>query len=261
MTLPLSHLAPEPQNRPPATCGKKRARRTSVCEARQHARGRERSRSEKRRDKPVRGHGVGSIGKVLARHDTQVGHYDPQEANGFEYPKTLLRHRTLSVVRKVFESVRRVNAGNRRVRIGNPLAENRRGARRGARLECEKSSSPAANARPRCFGELSIFTTSSIPDVPQPMVNFSSAHRSWSIQFKPFAIQNEMAIGGERSLRRCRPMPASLRFSQLLPAPMRLERYQATNFSSPCFISVFGEYPSRRFALSMLAHVIGTSPG
>ena len=74
------------------------------------------------RDKSVRGHGIGGAVKMVTHHNAQVGHNYPQDAAGPENTKTLLRHGTRLLVGKVFEAVRRIDARNRRIRKGNPLA-------------------------------------------------------------------------------------------------------------------------------------------
>src|SRR5208337_160438 len=67
-------------------------------------------------------HGIGGAGKIVAHHNPQVGHHDSQDAAGLENAKTLPCHGTRLLVGKVFEGVRRINARERRIRKGNPLA-------------------------------------------------------------------------------------------------------------------------------------------
>src|SRR5208337_1276671 len=62
------------------------------------------------------------VGKIVAHHNAQVGDDDPQNAAGPENAKTFPRHGTRLLVGKVFEGVRRIDARDRRIRKGNPLA-------------------------------------------------------------------------------------------------------------------------------------------
>ena len=139
-----------PGSQLPAACGQASGHRTSVCDARRRAPCLDARHQKKPRNKSVRGHGSGRVGKIVAHHNAQVGHDDPQDATGPENTKTLPRHRTRLPVGKVFEGVRRINARDRRIRKGNPC-EHRRGARHVASQVCEEFVSRAANARAGCW--------------------------------------------------------------------------------------------------------------